>query len=409
MSSIDFSSPNTEIVTNIESSSLFFSSLDKSLLYHIYGSDQDKYREGSIRIVNELIDRMRFAKLNHQTASFLSDALPYLGSARGDLAMELNSPDALCFGVSRLSEVYRNAFYITLLGSNFYQHAAEKFINSLGDYIYKINPVSHDYGHCISQLIPGFSYNKKVDSLGRSSRFRLTVYKGSDIEYISGKLLSNSSNIGRLFIANFVYSVNSDNSELSSISPDEWAHINHSIEYLKTAASFEVTENTVYLLGSSFLEINGQEKPLSSLMLQLTIDHKTGSLINVYPPVVIHQRSTHIPAMIEDIDKIFDHLFQSSDTLSIGEIIDYIGLIRYEFAHASPLVRGSAAIGEWLETALYYFLGFSDFRQTAKTTIDLEAFSSLTLDEFMERYRFLIEEQKLNRYSNFDTYTNYQK
>lgn len=401
MDFVDSLRPNNQIVANIESSSSFFSSLDKPLLYQIYGSDQEKYREGSAQIVNDLIDRMRTVKESEQTGSFLSDVLPFLGVCRGNLAMELDSPDAICFGISRLSEVYKNAFYVTLLGSNFYQYAAEKFINSLGDFIYQINPISYDYGQCIHQLIPGHSYSKKVHFLDRSSRFRVTMYRSSDIEYITEKLLKNTLNNGHLFIANFVFSGNSDSLDLSPILPDEWVHINQSIEYLKNSVFFEVNENTMYLLGTSFLEINGEEKPLSSLMLQVSIDQKTGALMNVYPPVIIHQRSFLIPAMIRDIDRIFDLLFQSSHKLSIGELVDLIGLIRYEFAHANPFVRGSAAIGEWIETALYHFLGFSDFRQTSKTTIDLEAFSSLTFDEFIQRYRLLIEEQKLNRYSDF--------
>jgi hypothetical protein len=401
MDFIDSSGPKIQIVTNIETSSSFFSSIDNPLLYHIYGSNQDKYREGCTRIINELVDRMRSAKERNQTGSFLSDVLPWLASSRGDLATELNSLDAICFGVSRLSESYKNVFYFTLLGSKFYQNAAEKFLNSLGDFIFQINPVSNEYGVCIQRLVPGYSYFKTVHFLGRSSRFRLTMYRPSDIHYISEKLLTNTSSNGNFFVANFVFAGNSEGVDLRPVLPDEWAHIDQSIEYLKNEASFEVGENTIYLLGTCFLEINGEEKALSSIMLQVSIDQKTGALVAVYPPVILHQRSFLISAMIQDIDRIFAQLFQASNTLPIGELIDLIGHIRYEFAHATPFVRGSAAIGEWIETAMYHFLGFNDFRQTPKTTIDLEAFSSLTLKEFIERYRLLIDEQKLNRYYDF--------
>ncbi len=37
-----------------------------------------------------------------------------------------------------------------------------------------------------------------------------------------------------------------------------------------------------------------------------------------------------------------------------------------------------------------HFLGATDFRQSSKTTIDLEALSSLSLEEFITRYRDLV-------------------
>ena len=69
--------------------------------------------------------------------------------------------------------------------------------------------------------------------------------------------------------------------------------------------------------------------------------------------------------------------------------LDQVGLFRYLIARATPLSIGSATLGERLETALYSFLRYPN---VSKTTIDLEAFSSLTLDGFMGRYREITRE-----------------
>ena len=51
-----------------------------------------------------------------------------------------------------------------------------------------------------------------------------------------------------------------------------------------------------------------------------------------------------------------------------------------------PFIRGSAAIAEWLEAAIYHYHGFTEFHHSKTSLSDLEALTSLTLEDFMKRY-----------------------
>ncbi len=56
-----------------------------------------------------------------------------------------------------------------------------------------------------------------------------------------------------------------------------------------------------------------------------------------------------------------------------------VAAFRYLFAHAMPYERGSAAIGEWFEKAIYKHCGY-DF--SSGSSADLNALTSLSMSDF---------------------------
>lgn len=366
--------------------SSFFSKTNQELLCQIYGSNQEGYREASFAIIVELVDKMRSAKQEGRTDSFLSDILPWLAKKRGELAKELRSDNSFLFGVSRDRAFYRLGINITPLSGPFYQAAGKKFIDSLLFFIRKNDSQFSQYGESILRLVPGCFYSERTQSLERVSEFQLSMYGSEDVLLMSQELETRFDQMNP-FSTNILLGGDEENAMFRAMENIEWTDVLCGIQFLKNGILQDKTENILYLVGTSFLEIQEILEPLSKLLLPVEIDRETKTLLTVYPPLVIHQRTCSTANMLRDLDKIGAEIFRSLGTASIEEQIDLIGLLCYEYAHANPFVRGSAAIGEWIEIAFYRFLGLSDFCQTSETTIDLEVFSSLTLQEFITKYR----------------------
>jgi len=68
-----------------------------------------------------------------------------------------------------------------------------------------------------------------------------------------------------------------------------------------------------------------------------------------------------------------------------------IGTFRYLFAQLTPFARGSALIGEWLEQSLFMYQGYSMeylYEDSNKQPLpDLDAFSSFSFNDFLEKYK----------------------
>lgn len=67
-----------------------------------------------------------------------------------------------------------------------------------------------------------------------------------------------------------------------------------------------------------------------------------------------------------------------------------VGLMRYYLAHAMPWARGSAAIGEALEGAVYNACGFNVLHNP-DMSVDLEALSIPEISAFMKKYPLMVQ------------------
>lgn len=102
---------------------------------------------------------------------------------------------------------------------------------------------------------------------------------------------------------------------------------------------------------------------------------------------LVHQDVFLIEDTLQDIAELFKKAIEWN-----GEdqqtLIDLVALINYEFAHAMPFKRGSAAVGEWLEMAIYRYHGLT-LQYKENCCINMEALI-LPLKQFVEKYPSLI-------------------
>jgi hypothetical protein len=108
-------------------------------------------------------------------------------------------------------------------------------------------------------------------------------------------------------------------------------------------------------------------------------------------PVIIHTD----PKAFEDLEKIIEEQFhlcllKEPDT---NRLKKKVAIFRYLLAQATLYQRGSAAIAEWIEKAIYKYHGFNfDYKYPKETLLekkpsgDLDAFTNLHLTKYLNIY-----------------------
>lgn len=389
----------TAYVQEIQSSSLFFFQQDPKALLEAYGENQQRYRQFSNEVVEDLIDDIRFAQQWNCIDKILSKIIIPLGCSRKKIAKELKSLEADAFGSLRTADIH-NA---TILSGSLYNKAANSFINSLIQGLLKIlpNPFFSIEG-MLENTIQGVKYllPQSNTSISETS---VILRTSSDIERITQELtasqnLKNSNS--NIFHA--VFSDTTIEGTMLSLDLKQWSRLSNFVKYYeKELPPLEDTKSFYYHVETKLKTSEVDSIGLSDLLLRfdLNLIHYT---IEVQPPLIVHMNSEFLEIMIQNIDRDIETLLKLPPLAPMESIIHQIGMIRYKFAHALPYIRGSAAVGEWIETALYRYMGIQNFRQTAETTIDLEAFSSLSYEDFITRYRAIIDPLRLMRIQSSD-------
>lgn len=103
--------------------------------------------------------------------------------------------------------------------------------------------------------------------------------------------------------------------------------------------------------------------------------------------IILHQDASLIPISLEKISDLFKRAIQWNKSIeSTDELIHDVGMFRYLFAHVMPFYRGSATIGEWLESIIYQYHGFTQFSHNKEKPADLEALTATNLSQFLSAY-----------------------
>lgn len=195
--------------------------------------------------------------------------------------------------------------------------------------------------------------------------------------------------------------------QLSIVSPDiyERAKMGSIIQFLNDCfpqrafvphkSGFEMLEDIKdnfrnnIVLASTSIEIDGRIYELSRLLTWVYTSKEEDvieRMKKVSKVLVFHQDTFTIDDMLNEISKLFKKIIEW-DKQDKKKLINDMAMFRYLFSHCMPFSRGSAAVAEWLETAIYTYHGF---RVNVDGLLDLEAFSSLTLSEFLQRYKSLV-------------------
>lgn len=153
-----------------------------------------------------------------------------------------------------------------------------------------------------------------------------------------------------------------------------------------------------------FVGISNLQLGVGSLYVKATLQHTikdepcnhTQYIISIFDDAVkddslefavntflVHQDVFLISNMLDDIASLFSEAIQWSGE-DPQELIHMVAIITYKFAHATPFHRGSAAIGEWLETVIYAYHGY-DMLYDNHFNINVEALI-LPFNDFVQQY-----------------------
>jgi hypothetical protein len=107
---------------------------------------------------------------------------------------------------------------------------------------------------------------------------------------------------------------------------------------------------------------------------------------------LVHTDNFTIDPLLNEISTIFAKavLCDPKDAQGVKELKDHNLKFRHLFANVMPTERGSAAISEWFETAIYRFHCFNDFKYANGKSVDLEALTLPLLSEFAAKYDSLV-------------------
>ncbi len=382
---------------NRSSSSVFFEKTNPHLLDQLYGNNQELYKQFSSFATAKIVKRLANAYETKGGSHFLKNHLEAIGSWRREIAQEMGSQGFQNFGVLRNSPSKTNEdYYLTWLSGPFYITAAQKWLDSTLHFLnYTLPETSLTLNEMMSKIVPGALYTKK-GSIGKGTTTLLMQMRtNEEIENMREALSFDPTN--PFSPLTLFFSDMAEDGTLLPFNMKNWFFLVRSIEYLEIHKPPKESTIPLFLQGELYFEVENKRVLLSQYLLRIDLNPETSHVEEIIPPILMHQDLALITSTLEIIDEKIDTLLHLHPLTPTREIIDQIGEIRYLFAHTAPFSRGSAAVGEWLETALYHYLGFEQFRQTEETTIDLEAFSSLSIEEFIDRYRTILSKMNLTR------------
>ncbi|MDR3476819.1 MAG: hypothetical protein P4M14_02160 [Gammaproteobacteria bacterium] len=154
-------------------------------------------------------------------------------------------------------------------------------------------------------------------------------------------------------------------------------------------------KKTDWVLVTKRLEVEGKMYALSQYITWLNRDLRTDPVTRMLDHsevAIIHQDVFLIEKMLASMAKQFEKIINWNGA-NQDELQNMIALFQYEFSHAMPFMRGSAAVGEWFETAMYRFHGL-EASYNNQHHINLEALVS-SLKDFVQRYPSFIKLEKL--------------
>lgn len=388
-------------VQQIDASSSYFFKIDSPLLQNSYGENQERYREFSRQVAEDFKKEIQFAINFGNSNQILSSNLSKFGRLRKNIAKEIGTLDAEVFGLLRSEISDKSYLCATILSGSLYNAAANRLINSIIQSLLQILPRSFSsFEEMFDLMSSGVKYLAgQTQSDNCLSYCSMVLRRQSDLENISNSLFHNDS-ISTIPNGNMLHIVFPDRSvsgELIALDPQKWIRFLGAVDHYNMKIPSQEDTTSLFLHGEITLKQQPESLILSDFILRFDMDISTNCVTEICPPLILHMNRRWMKTMIQNIDLDIETLLKLSNLAPIENIIDLIGAIRYKFAHAIPFIRGSAAIGEWIETALYRYMGFNNFHQSSATTIDLEAFSSLSFQEFLMRYRSIIGELNLIR------------
>ncbi len=310
--------------------------------------NQLDYIKKSDEIVNLSVNQIQIAVQNKDNlVVYFSEMLTNLAKHRHDIAKKHHTDDASAFGK------FRESVFVTSLFEKYSEYNA-KLVLKIKKHLYQMTE-----SHGLQQ--GPIKIDEPPTSLGKKTSIDVALL---------------SRDIG------------------------EWAN-NEEYEKIGLALLVSNIERNLPIPPSSFpgedilvtirYEDNGIEYPLTRYLTRIKLPVEENDLVEVtLNPIstLIHQEPAFIENSLAEIASLFKTAIEL-DKENLQELIEISGHLNYLFSHAMPFDRGSAAIGEWIETIIFRYHGY-DVAYNNEVNINLEALIS-PLHAFIEKYPSMIK------------------
>ena len=367
-----------------------------------YGGVQNEYLQQVDLIVAGTSKKFHQAVSDKRNLQELfHEVLNFLGTERHRLAVEHGTKDADAFGFPRDQEKdFPSPFCATPLSAPY-----EEYNTKLMPFIYKhLNPLKRTLREFkqTELKVQEESYEGRKCSLEFSIlTFEKVKDWSIDLCYEEYKRFCKLCSINAVDESSYTHQ------DFFSLVNSKKAMLNlkqNSIEdYKKFKLSMLIGQirnlyegrKSDWVLATIRFEVDNKMYALSQYLTWLYRDYSTDPFEHMKENSIIsvvHQDPFLINPMLQDIAKIFQKVIEYRDG-DVAKLKNTVALLQYEIAHAMPFKRGSAAISEWLEMAIYRYHGFK-MTYNSGVMVNLEALT-LTPAQFVREYEKMIKLQKI--------------
>lgn len=174
--------------------------------------------------------------------------------------------------------------------------------------------------------------------------------------------------------------------KLSQKSLEDYQKLRVTLNIMSAQRRDNIPADANWVLLNHYLEINQRMALVSQTLFECSPNPSTPCGFECFHATAIHQDPLLLNTTLQDVSGLFQEALKwDKSTSSRNALQETVGLIMYEWAHATPFLRGSAATGEWLEQAIYKSLGFLAHEYDNKRSANLEALV-LPPKEFIDVY-----------------------
>lgn len=375
-----------------------------------YLSRQEIFKAESQKIIEIAVERIKnsICSADFKPGLLFWDLLDTFAKERQRIAQQAGTPEAQLFG-RESTDLDSGGFYDTsLVGA--YAKANELAIKQLAAEMRPMKPSLKEF--------PNRTRKVEEEVQGRHFSFNIEILEPNLVQkYTHDIPFEEQCKLKTEILQEFSSKPTGFQiiKRMKEKRPDLYKHTRMYYYVTKVFESFprpqvdmekrEIISGNVANLKSDFIlvtkrsEINGKMYATSQWLTWAYKDYTRNPLDRMLLPeyrptaTVLHQDVFLREDALKECEKIFTNIMKwDCKTSSISNLKDQVALLRYIFAEALPYIRGSAAIGEWLEGAIY---GAFDKTCTyhpsyTKESVDLVAISTLKYSDYLHRYHDLV-------------------
>lgn len=359
-----------------------------------FGGDQDAYlRQAGIAIHQASKEIHRTVEIRGDLIALFHQVVANLAKARQEIAKTAKDINWYYFGLRRDNKVSFDPNSYTLLYDVYEEYRDQ--------YITKLQALMASFPRNTETFMTERKEFNEPPILGKASSTEISLF--SEVNQNKWRFPDSYESFQRLCeLAQFSIPSRESFSDAWSCY-EQLARNKSAMQTLKKASAEEYNRFTLFpnlilkdraaersspyhIKITRRLQVDEMIYELGYALTSTYIDHENDLVKNIsVRPVMllVHMDSFLIQDMMNDMAKVFKEAVECSSR-ELGSLKQRVALLKYEFAHTMPFYRGSAAIGEWLENALYRFHGY-ELTYNDKKLSDLEALTS-SLGEFVKNY-----------------------